>query len=155
MQKIYTRAAAALLRLQQRRPMLAPLSQSGVDIIECQCSRMRDPQPPHQGGLRGLAEFERKGSRPVEDRCAAEFKRSHQRKRQGHCSCIAPDISAWACLVEIKRSFRHSIGIESSALEVESSIAYAPVVQSGKKRLLPLGMLEKDDQVVFHFFLSL
>ena len=111
---------------------------------------MRDVEPLHQSGLRGLAQFQGKRLRTVQHLSSAEFERSHQGKGQRDGARVAAHIGARAGLVEVKWRIRRAIGIEGAALKVECAIANAPSLQSGEQWLLPFGVFEEDNQVEIH-----
>ena len=123
-QQEHARAAAALLGLQQGGPAIAPLFDRGSYVVECEAARVHDLQAAHEGGLRGLAEFEREGARAVEHPRAAQFERTHQREGERHGACIAPYVGAGAGLVEVERRFGNSVGVEGCLLQIETCKAH-------------------------------
>jgi hypothetical protein len=128
----HTCAAAALLGLQQGGPAVAPLFQRGSHMVECQAARVHDVQAPHEGGLRGLAEFQREGARPVEHPRPAQLERTHQGKSERHGACVAPYVSAGAGLVEVEGRLRDPIGVEGCLLQIETGKAHAAALERRK-----------------------
>ena len=97
---------AALLGLQQGGPAVTPPASAASTSLNARVRGCAMPRPLHQRGLRGLAEFEREGSRAIKYARASQFERTHQGKAERHGARIAAHIGAGAGLVEVQRRFR-------------------------------------------------
>ena len=150
LQQEHARAAAALLGFEQRRPAMHPAVQRGLDVIEREGARMRNLELREKRGLRGLAELEQERARSIQHAGAAEFERAHEGERERDGARIAPHVCAGACLIEVQGRGRHGFGIERRVLEVECGITDPAAIERAPQRLLPLGVLEEDYEVVPH-----
>ena len=143
-----TRAAAALVRLQERRP--ADLSRVGGErprVVERDRAWAIDAQGTQERGLRALAQLERENIGAVEDAGAEQLERAHVRQRQRHGARVAAQISARARLVEVERCAQGLDVAEGRLGQVERLERHAAPRERRKERLLPLGMLVKDDEI--------
>jgi len=149
-QQVHASAAPTLLRLEQSRPMISPVSERRIHSVECQCARVQDAQTLHQRGLCGLAELQCKGSGAIEYPRPSKFERPHQGERKWHRSRVSAHVRTWTSLVEVERSFRRAIRIESCPLEVTYPKPDLAALQGRKKWLLPLGVFKQNDKIVTH-----
>ena len=142
------RAAAALVRLQQRRPAkVVRVRAQSADIVERDRAGTIDPECAQQCGLDALAQLEGEHVSTVQNPYAQKLEGSHVGERQRNRPRVTPEIRAWAGLIEVERPSRCVDVAECLSSDVEWSKRDASSLERRKQRLLPFGMLVKDDQI--------
>ena len=149
-EQVHARAAAALFGLDKRGPLIAPLFQGGVNVVEGERARMGDVECVFERGLGGFAEFQGERFRAVQHAGAAAFERAHERQSERDGARVAADVRGGAGLVEIERRFRGGVRIERGAFQIEFGVVDTAAFKRGEERLLPLGMFVEDDEIGTH-----